>query len=179
MKIHGFFASKNQIQIKMEHLNVRNCNGQYNSIGLAVPSRGLWFLTEFARRNYLYDGSSFRPLSGTMVLNKYRFMTSTICRTSFRPLSGIMVLNSPLYRWHNYAIENRVCGADFIFAVFSCFIMRMTSINSGIRHSYCSGAELLSPPPIELFLLYHFFIFSYTTRPRDISNSTHLFSSAI
>ena len=32
---------------------------------------------------------------GTMVLNKYRFMTSTICRTSFRPLSGLWFLTAP------------------------------------------------------------------------------------
>lgn len=34
----------------MEHLNVRNCNGQYNSIGLAVPLRGLGFLTQGGRK---------------------------------------------------------------------------------------------------------------------------------
>lgn len=59
----------------------------------------------------------------------------------FRPLAGIRFLNSTLYKWHNYAIKNGGCGADFIFAVFSCFIMRMTSINYGIRRSHFSGAE--------------------------------------
>ena len=96
-----------------------------------------------------------------------------------RPVAGIMFLNSTPYGWHNYAIENSVCGADFIFAVFSCFIMRMTSINSDIRHSHFGGAELPSSPLIGLFLLYHFFIFSYTKRSRDISNSTTCFSSVI
>lgn len=43
-----------------------------------------------------------------------------------------MVLNSPLYGWRNYAIENGVCGADFIFAIFRRFILIITSINHEI-----------------------------------------------
>ena len=39
----------------------------------------------------------------------------------FRPLTGIEVLNSTPYKWLNYAVENGICGADFIFRLLLFF----------------------------------------------------------
>ena len=63
------------------------------------------------------------------------------CQKSFRPLAGIEVLNSTPYGWRNYAIENRVCGADFIFLHFSGFFEKIIIIKSRDSHFHHIGAE--------------------------------------
>ena len=44
-------------------------------------------------------------------------------KTSFRPLTGIMVLIRTPYKWLHSAIENAFCGADFLFSSFFTFFV--------------------------------------------------------
>ena len=60
---------------------------------------------------------------------------------SFRPLTGIQVLNSPLYKWLNYGIENRICGADFIFRLLSDFPLKFAFKNPQRPPFHPIGAE--------------------------------------
>ena len=62
-----------------------------------------------------------------MVLNSLLKVREPFVKTCFRPLTGIMVLNSTPYKWHNYAIENGVCGADFILKVTELSLSSVTS----------------------------------------------------
>ena len=59
----------------------------------------------------------------------------------FRPLSGIMVLNSPPYQWLNYAVENGICEADFIFRLFSNFSLKLAFKNTQEPQFHLIGAE--------------------------------------
>ena len=85
---------------------------------VSVPFRGLWFLTE-EREKLAY----YKDLNG------------------FRPLTGIEVINSTPYQWLNYAIENGLCGADFIFRLFSSFSLKLAFKNSQRPPFHHIGAE--------------------------------------
>ncbi len=60
--------------------------------------------------------------------------------TRFRPLSGWVVLNSAPYKWLNYAIENGVCGADFVFRLFSVFSVKFAFKNPHKPQIHHTGA---------------------------------------
>ena len=44
-------------------------------------------------------------------------------------LTGIKVLNSTPYKWLRYAIEKDICGADFMFRLFSAFSLKVSFKN--------------------------------------------------
>ena len=129
--------------------------------------RGLWFLTSTRRcvHHHQRPGVSV-PLRGLWFLTILIFYKSITDYQGFRPLAGIMVLNSPPCGWRNDAIENGVCGADFIFAIFRRFMLRITSINHEIWHYIYCGAESHVKPLRQLFLLYHFLYFYTLYRHR-------------
>ena len=78
----------------------------------------------------------------------------------FRPLTGIMVLHSTLYKWLNYAVENSVCGADFIFRLFSDFSLKISFKNPQRPPFHHIGAEWYKTYEICLYytILLKFFV---------------------
>ena len=110
----------------------------------------------------LAQSGSFRPLTGIMVLNSH----TTISRKhmpniqGFRPLTGIMVLNSTPYRWLRYAIEKAICGADFMFRLFSGFSLKFAFKNPQRPPFHHIGAKWYKTYEICLYyiILLKFFV---------------------
>lgn len=66
----------------------------------------------------------------------------------------------PLYNWLNYAIENSVCGADFMFRLFSGFSLKFAFKNPQIPLFHHIGAEWYKTHEIYLYytILLKFFV---------------------
>ena len=101
----------------------------------------------------------FRPLAGIEVLNVGSMFKSSKA-SCFRPLAGIEVLNSTPYKWLNYAIENSVCGADFIFRLFSGFLLKFAFKKPQRPLFHHIGAEWYKTYEIYLYytILLKFFV---------------------
>ena len=56
-----------------------------------------------------------------------------------------MVLNSTLYKWLNYAVENAICGADFMFRLFFDFSLKLSFKNHHKPPFHHIGADGIKP----------------------------------
>ena len=101
-------------------ISLFSCNFHFTPRAAYRPLRGLWFFTGTPTAFISYDREVSVPLRdyGSSLFVSYLNFISIV---KFPSPYGIMVLHSTPYQWLNYAIENGVCGADFIFRLFFCF----------------------------------------------------------
>ena len=120
---------------------------------LAVPLSVPLLINSF----FLKKGVNLTP--GIVVLNDRRLGIGKI-HLQFPSPYGIMVLNSTPYRWLRYAIEKAICGADFMFRLFSGFSLKFAFKNPQRPPFHHIGAKWYKTYEICLYyiILLKFFV---------------------
>ena len=140
-------------------ISLFSCNFHFTPRAAYPSLRGLWFFTGTPTAFISYDREVSVPLRdyGSSLFVSYLNFISIV---KFPSPYGIMVLHSTPYQWLNYAIENGVCGADFIFRLFSAFSLKISFKNPQRPPFHHIGAEWYKTYEICLYytILLKFFV---------------------